>query len=122
MEKHYEIVKQATELSETIKEALTHIEKQMEALKYTESLGLMQDVVIGLSSIKQSMLPVFEEIDGTVMEDQIDHIHNQISKVVSSLEEEAETIGHGILKSSVIPAFDSFQDELRTLLQERFSN
>ncbi|MFB4165222.1 hypothetical protein ACE1TI_15765 [Alteribacillus sp. JSM 102045] len=49
---------QSLQLSETVLEGLTHVQKQLNDMKYPEAIQLMDDVVDGFASIENSVRPV----------------------------------------------------------------
>ncbi|MGJ9385227.1 hypothetical protein [Salipaludibacillus sp. CF4.18] len=118
MEKHLDVMKQSLQLSETVLEGLTHVQKQLNEKKYPEAMQLMDDVVGGFASIENSIGPVFEEMNDTeLVEVHIGKVRESLERVVTSLEDHSYGTVQEILQFTLIPNVKKLKAEMETLFE-----
>ncbi|MGJ9385246.1 hypothetical protein [Salipaludibacillus sp. CF4.18] len=118
MEKHLDVMKQSIQLSETVLEGLTHVQKQLNETKYPEAMQLMDDVVGGFASIENSVGPVFADLNDTeLVEAQIGKVRESLEGVVTSLEGHSYGTVQEILQFTLIPNVKKLKAEMETLFE-----
>lgn len=116
MEKHLEVMKLNLQLSETLVEGLTHVQKQLNEAKYPEAIQLMDDVIGGFASIENSVGPVLGNMEQTnLVEEQIEKVRNNLEQVVTSFESQSYGTAQEIIQFTLIPNVKKLQAEMETL-------
>ena len=116
MNKHIEVIHNILPLLSTIEEGLNHIKIQMSELRFEESLELLQDSMLGIASIEQSLEPILE-----IPKEKISYLttdlKNSILKVVENYEKGKQELIENQIEKTVIPAFLSWKQELENTLK-----
>lgn len=116
MEKNLEVMKQSLVLSETVLEGLTHLLKQLGEHKHSEAILLMNDVMMGIVSIENSVQPIFEKIaDSVAVQEHLEQLHESMDNVVTALEQQSYETVEEHLQRSLIPQFEQVKNELETI-------
>ena len=101
---------------DTIEEGLNHIKVQISELRFEESLGLLEDSMLAIASIEQSLEPISE-----IPKDKISYLttdlKNSILKVVENYEKGKQELIENQIENDVIPAFLGWKQELENTLK-----
>ena len=62
MEKQIKVIQQIFPLLETIEEAINHMPKQLEEMRYEEYFHMLKDIIAGIETIEQVLIPVKEHL------------------------------------------------------------
>ena len=115
MNKHIEVIHNILPLLSTIEEGLNHIKIQMSELRFEESLELLQDSMLGIASIDQSLEPILE-----IPKDKISYLttdlKNSILKLVENYEKGKQELIEMQIDKELLPAFLDWKDELEITL------
>jgi uncharacterized protein (UPF0297 family) len=118
MEKDLDVMKQSIELSETVLEGLTHVQKKLNETKYPEAMQMMNDVVGGFASIENSVGPVFADMNDTeLVKVHISKVAESLERVVTSLEDHSYGTVQEILQFMLIPNVKKLKAEMETLFE-----
>ncbi|WP_416147303.1 hypothetical protein ACM26V_13855 [Salipaludibacillus sp. HK11] len=111
-------MKQSLQLSETVLEGLTHVQKQLNETKYADAMQLMDDVIGGFASIENSASPVFADLKDTeLVEAHIGKVRDSLERVVTSLEDHSYGIVQEILQFTLIPNVKKMKVEMEALFE-----
>ena len=116
MNKHIEVIHNILPLLSTIEEGLNHIKMQISKLRYEEALGLLQDSMLGIASIEQSLEPI-SEIPKEKISYLTTDLKNSIVKIVENYEKGKQELIENQMEKDVIPAFLSWKQELENTLK-----
>lgn len=116
MNKHIEVIHNILPLLSTIEEGLNHIKVQMSELRFEEALGLLQDSMLGIASIEQSLEPI-SEIPKEKISYLTTDLKNSIVKIVENYEKGKQELIENQIEKDVIPAFLSWKQELENTLK-----
>ena len=116
MNKHIEVINNILPLLSTIEEGLNHTKIQMSELRYEEALGLLQDSMLAIASIEQSLEPI-TEISKDKLSPLTTDLKNSIVKVVENYEKGKQELTENQIEKDVIPAFLSWKQELEAMLK-----
>jgi hypothetical protein len=117
MNKHIEVIHNMLPLLTTIKEGLNHIKMQISELRYEEALGLLQDSMLGIASIEQSLEPI-SEIPKEKISYLTTDLKNSIVKIVENYEKGKQELIENQIEKEVIPAFKNWKQELENTLKQ----
>ncbi len=91
MEKHIDVMKHSVELSETILEALQHIQKLLSEGKFAETMYLFEDVVLAFSTLQQSVTTINEKLENHEIDATAKKVQETLELVVSAYEENSHS-------------------------------
>ncbi|MCE7793202.1 hypothetical protein K8O68_12315 [Salipaludibacillus sp. CUR1] len=118
MEKYTEVMKHSLQLTETMVEGLSHIQKQLSEGKYLEATQLLTDVISGYASIENSVRPVLIalEKEGQV-EGHLDDVRKNMGQVVTLLEEEDFGTVQEVIQFTLLPNVKKLKEEMETVFK-----
>lgn len=112
MEKYLDVMKQSYELVDTIVEGLEHIQQLLKDGSLEQTLYLVEDVIVGYSTVERSILPISEELEN----DTISSLTNEVKVALRQLANAYEEQKHGevqeVLQFHVLPLVKKWKREL----------
>ena len=116
MNKHIEVIHNILPLLSTIEEGLNHTKIQMSELRFEEALGLLEDSMLGIASIEQSLEPI-SEIPKEKISYLTTELKNSIVKIVENYEKGKQELIENQIEKDVIPAFLGWKQELENTIK-----
>lgn len=116
MNKHIEVIHNILALLPTIEEGINHIKVQISELRYEEALGLLEDLMLGIASIEQSLEPI-TEIPKKKIAHLTANLKDSILKIVENYEKGKKELIENQMESEVLPSFMNWKKELETTLK-----
>ncbi|ADH98555.1 hypothetical protein Bsel_1036 [[Bacillus] selenitireducens MLS10] len=118
MDKYTDVMKQSLNVLETMTEGLIHIQKQLGEGKAPDAIQLMDDMMVGFMSVKQSLEPVFEELEGTdIATQQLEKVSETLERVVTAFEGEAYGTVSEVLQFTLVPEVKKLHSALEELFK-----
>ena len=88
----------------------------MSELRYEEALGLLQDSMLGIASIEQSLEPI-SEIPKEKISYLTTDLKNSIVKIVENYEKGKQELIKNQIEKEVLPLFISWEKEIENTLK-----
>ena len=122
MDEQRQIMNRALELSETISQAVVHMEKQLAELRYEEAMGLLEDAVTGVESIRSSLMPLMDQFGENRFHALTRDLMEKIGKYLDLYKAKEHEKMKEQLTGGVAPAFRAWKEELETMTGPLFEN
>ena len=118
MDHFTDVMKQSLNVLETMQEGLEHIPRQIQEKKIPDAVQLMDDMMVGYMSVKQSLQPVFEELEGTdIATQQLEKVSETLERVVTTFEGEAYGTVSEVLQFTLVPQVKKLHSALEELFK-----
>ncbi|TCQ02722.1 hypothetical protein [Serpentinicella alkaliphila] len=117
MNKHIEVIYNILPLLFTIEEGLIHVKQQISELRYEEALGLLQDSMLGIASIEQSIAPMKEKVPMGNISLLTSELKNNIINVLVNYEKGRQEFIEGQIEVQVLLSFMSWKEEIEKILK-----
>ncbi len=112
-----EVIHNIFPLLNTIEEGLNHIKQQLFELRYEEALGLLEDVVLGISSIEDAIQPMMPELEENKIEILSVTLKESISKILETYKDGKEIDLATQVEEGVLIAFQYWKEEIERVLR-----
>lgn len=116
MNNHIEVIRNIFALLNTIEEGLNYIKIQISELRYEGALRLLEDSMLGITSIEQSLEPITEMSKYNISQ-LTTELKNSIVKIVENYEKEKHELIDNQIEKDLLPAFFCWKDELENALK-----
>ena len=117
IKKFLEVIHNIFPLLNTIEEGLNHIKQQLFELRYEEALGLLEDVVLGISSIEDAIQPMMPELEENKIEILSVTLKESISKILETYKDGKEIDLATQVEEGVLIAFQYWKEEIERVLR-----
>lgn len=113
MEETYSIIYRVSELTDTIEQALHHIEMQLDELRIEDSLIIFNDVVTGLKSIDNAIQPLISETSLNEIEELANRLFRVVSDTIDIFNKNNIIALKTQLDTQLIPAYQKWSRKVR---------
>lgn len=123
MEKYFDVSIKILDLSDTIKQALEHINILLDELKLEESFVLLQDVTEGIFSIEKALYPITVQLP--VRNDfpaTLQNLHDSLKSLITAYENKNLADFKTVLGNVVIPNYCAWHQQVEELLSPQTSS
>lgn len=117
-----EIMHQIAELLGTIDEAFSHMEKQLEELRYEEAVQLLEDTVEGVESIQKAVLPLINEQDQNSVQSCTKELMNEISIFLDLLKQKDHEKMETQMAESIKTAFARWRNQVEETIKTQMDH
>jgi|SRR5699024_4177268 len=112
MEKYIDVMKQVSDLLETVDEGLQHTQTLLKQGKFEASISLFSDIVQAFSTIEKSVLNLPEALLTEKMKSLTEKVRNALDKAVEAYETAKYDDVRELLQLTLLPAFNSWKEVL----------
>ncbi len=112
VERYIEVMKQAVELVETMKEGLAHIRTQLNEGQFEQSVILFEDVMTAYAVLERSVTPVLAELTGEEVTVQFTKLRQSLELTVSAYEQNEFGRVKELIQFTLLTRVQKVEDEL----------
>ena len=112
-----DIIVRVNDILVTVEEGFNHIVKQTAELRYEEAFTLLQDLLLGISSVEEAVFSSYDLGSNKAMKDVDADFKESISKAVKFYEEKDESRLEGHFRDELLPLFKAWNLELGKIIK-----
>lgn len=117
MNKYIEVIYNMLPLLDTMEEGIEHLGKQLSELRHEEAFGMIQDIMFGIASVENSLVPIVEEIGDKGIEKTSLELSRKLARVVSGYRDGNSIETERRVKEELKPAFKEWKTAIESSLK-----
>ncbi|SFH70463.1 hypothetical protein SAMN05192551_102262 [Tindallia magadiensis] len=117
MQENREVMIQAQELMQTIHEAVDHMIKQLEELRYEETIQLLEDVVKGTESVQMALLPLAEEEEASKLQSLHKDLMEKVDKYLDFYRDKEHEAMKEQMSMAIVESLKKWHREMEELIK-----
>lgn len=117
MDKYIEVIQNVLSLLDTIEEGIQHLKKQISELRYEEAFSMLEDTMIGVSSIENAMEPMMENLRENKIKSLLKIFNEDINSILNLYENDNKSELEDIISNKFISDFLNWKTEVSDVLK-----
>ncbi|SDY61607.1 hypothetical protein [Tindallia californiensis] len=117
MQENREMMIQAQELMKTIHEAVDHMIKQLEELRYEETIQLLEDVVKGTESVQMALLPLAKDEEASKLESLHKDLMEKVDKYLDFYRDKEHEAMKEQMSMAIVESLEKWHREMEEMIK-----